>query len=554
MVVGTDISELLLQNKTEFPYETTLNTNKSEISVAPQISGKNSTASRRNSIDSRQSKDNNRSPPSDDDGTTAIESLIDDNDRKSSLTEIEITDKFRNYLLYGSVSEALEWATDNNLWGHALFLASKVDRRSHANVLMKFANKLELNDPLQTLYQLMSGRSPSSVTSVQDEKWGDWRPHLAMILANTSQKPELDRKSITTLGDSLYNRGDLFAAQFCYLMAQVGFGKYSNVNTESMLMSNSSTAIRLVLLGANHHQKCFKDFATNEAIIMTEIYEYACALNDDKFSIVDFQPFKYLLATRMLDYGMQLKALMYLEQLAMHIQRMPSKYDAPFIEKIYRLADQLKYFDPVLDRLADDLTSDDNLGGASTMEDQQWLQQLSTTLKQFNVSMCGLLQLECFCNIFFLLQVDTICPVPEIKNQIDQQFDHINQQFSELNLQYNSNNYTAPTNLQAQSSYQQDNQQSQQDYSNVTQSLPYMPTATNIGEPQPYYSGNYYDPTQQQQISTDTNVSTIDGYYQDNNSTVQQQQSADQQQYSNEQYGSYDHWNQYQQSQTNDQV
>lgn len=169
--------------------------------------------------------------------------------------------------------------------------------------------------------------------SVQDEKWGDWRPHLAMILANTSQKPELDRKSITTLGDSLYNRGDLFAAQFCYLMAQVGFGKYANVNHESVLMPNSASAIRLVLLGANHH-KLFKDFATNEAIIMTEIYEYACTLNDDKFSVVDFQPFKYLLATRMLDYGMQLKALMYLEQVAMHLQRNPTKFESSFIEKV----------------------------------------------------------------------------------------------------------------------------------------------------------------------------------------------------------------------------
>lgn len=154
-----------------------------------------------------------------------------------------------------------------------------------------------------------------------------------MILANTSPKPELDRKAITTLGDSLYNRGDLFAAQFCYLMAQVGFGRYANVNTESMLMSNSSSAIRLILLGSSHHKQ-FRDFATNEAIVMTEIYEYACTLNDDKFSIIDFQPYKYLLATRLLDYGMNLKALMYLEQIGEHIQRNPTKYEVGFIEKV----------------------------------------------------------------------------------------------------------------------------------------------------------------------------------------------------------------------------
>lgn len=192
--------------------------------------------------------------------------------------------------------------------------------------------------------QTVSGRSKtkkcSNSQSVQDDKWGDWRPHLAMILANTSQKPELDRKAITTLGDSLYNRGDLFAAQFCYLMAQVGFGKYPNVNQETGLMLSSSNAIRLILLGSSH-RKPFKDFATNEAIMMTEIYEYACALNDDSFSIVDFQPYKYLLATRLIDYGMHVRALMYLEQISYHIQRNVTKYEPEFISRVSQASRQL---------------------------------------------------------------------------------------------------------------------------------------------------------------------------------------------------------------------
>lgn len=162
MVVGTDISELLLKNKTEFPYETT-----------STHSSKNSTTSRRNSVESeskiiadvvaasRDSLDRVGSSGSNDLDT--ISSNIAPLNVKTISVE-EVTEKFRNYLLYGSVIEALEWATDNNLWGHALFLASKVDRRSHANVMMKFANKLSLNDPLQTLYQLMSGRTPNSVT------------------------------------------------------------------------------------------------------------------------------------------------------------------------------------------------------------------------------------------------------------------------------------------------------------------------------------------------------------------------------------------------------
>lgn len=158
MVVGTDISELLLKNKTEYPYEAV-----AVATISIGASSKNSTVSGRNSIDSdiRGVSSHENSPEL---SAPADSSVARSVRPKTMLSEEEITEKFRNYLLYGSITEALEWATDNNLWGHALFLASKVDRRSHANVLMKFANKLSLNDPLQTLYQLMSGRTPNSVT------------------------------------------------------------------------------------------------------------------------------------------------------------------------------------------------------------------------------------------------------------------------------------------------------------------------------------------------------------------------------------------------------
>lgn len=137
--VGSDIAELLLKNRDDFPYE--------------QLNGTKSTGSKDagDSMSDAESRD----------GSTDVLSSQSD---QPTLGEEEVTDKFRNYLLYGSLNEALEWATDNNLWGHALFLASKMDRRSHANVMIKFANKLTLSDPLQTLYQLKSGRVPLSVT------------------------------------------------------------------------------------------------------------------------------------------------------------------------------------------------------------------------------------------------------------------------------------------------------------------------------------------------------------------------------------------------------
>ncbi|XP_059619844.1 protein transport protein Sec16A isoform X2 [Phlebotomus argentipes] len=521
MVVGTDISELLMKNKTEFPYE--LDQSSASAKIA---SGRNSVQS-----DAKKSRDNS---DADVDESIDEEDVQQSTAAKSVFSPEEVTDKFRNYLLYGNVNEALDWATDNNLWGHALFLASKVDRRSHANVMMKFANKLPLNDPLQTLYQLMSLRAPSSVTSVVDEKWGDWRPHLAMIISNTSQKPELNIKAITTLGDSLYNRGDVFGAHFCYLMAQVNFGKYRNVNQDSTLMSNSSTSPRLVLLGSSPYRS-FKQFATSEAIMMTEIYEYACTLNDEKFSVTEFQPYKYILACRMIDYGMQLKALLYMEQISRHIQKDPSKYEATFIERVFAMADRLKYYDPMHDKLLDESSTDAQEG---TQDGQNWLNDLQSVLRQFN---SGVLSYESSSMQNLAQNTSTTSvptPYPQAQNvdfsktEIDEQFREINHQFNQLNLQYQADQHNQPISLDYSApvmnppvpDYQ--SQQLNDPYQNQYSSVPYG--SVDQGNPVTSMdSPNYYDPSQFGGQQNADNSSSFDYYGQQQQQQQQQQSNSE---------------------------
>ena len=77
-----------------------------------------------------------------------------------------------------------------------------MDQRTYAGVMTRFANGLAINDPLQTLYQLMSSkyvsslyllwffkmnysRIPTAMKQCGDTRWGDWRPHLAIILSNS---------------------------------------------------------------------------------------------------------------------------------------------------------------------------------------------------------------------------------------------------------------------------------------------------------------------------------------------------------------------------------
>lgn len=232
-----------------------------------------------------------------------------------------------------------------------------------------------------------------------------------MVISNPSQSNgDLDRRAIITMGnrhylrifvvqlsnrisyfvfvccfisgDTLHNRGELFGAQFCYLIAKVEFSKYSDVkNDVSMILNNTSNAVRLILLGASGYKSSFTDFAADEAIIMTEIYEYACTLANSQFSIVEFQPYKYLLGSRMLDYGFHIKTLLYMEQISLHIQKNPGRYERSFIEKVYNLADKLKYYDPVFEKHLDSL--DDEDGGAAQNNGQlQWQQDLMNLLGQ----------------------------------------------------------------------------------------------------------------------------------------------------------------------------
>ncbi|XP_010788313.1 protein transport protein Sec16A isoform X2 [Notothenia coriiceps] len=149
------------------------------------------------------------------------------------------TERFRELLLFGRKKDALEAAMKGGLWGHALLLASKMDNRTHARVMTRFANSLPINDPLQTVYQLMSGRMPASATCCGEEKWGDWRPHLAMVLSNLTHTLDLDTRTISTMGDTLASKGLIDASHFCYLMAQVGLGVYTKKSTKMVLIGSS---------------------------------------------------------------------------------------------------------------------------------------------------------------------------------------------------------------------------------------------------------------------------------------------------------------------------
>ncbi|XP_056353701.1 protein transport protein Sec16B isoform X1 [Oenanthe melanoleuca] len=250
-------------------------------------------------------------------------------------TQAQIVDKFTKLLYYGRKKEALVWAMRNQLWGHALFLSSKMDARTYSWVLTGFTSTLATNDPLQTLFQLMSGRIPQAALCCGDATWGDWRPHLAVILSNKVGDTELNHRAIVTMGDTLASKGAVEAAHFCYLMADIPFGYFG------------AKAARMALLGSSHRQ-AFSQFARTEAIQRMEIFEYCQQLRQPESFLLPFQVYKLLYASRLADHGLPAQALQYCEHISTLLLRQDPAAHPVLARQVVRLAERLKLSDPLL--------------------------------------------------------------------------------------------------------------------------------------------------------------------------------------------------------------
>ncbi|KAH0618254.1 hypothetical protein JD844_017281, partial [Phrynosoma platyrhinos] len=168
-----------------------------------------------------------------------------------------------------------------------------------------------------------------------DEKWGDWRLHLAVILSNQVGDKELNPKAIVTMGDTLAGKGSIEAAHFCYLMANVPFGHYG-VKTD-----------RMVLLGSSQSQP-FSHFARTECIQRTEILEYCQLLRCPKAFIPSFQVYKLIYASYLVDYGLTAQALHYCEGVGMVLLAQNQNMYPVLLEQVIKLAERLKLSDPRL--------------------------------------------------------------------------------------------------------------------------------------------------------------------------------------------------------------
>jgi hypothetical protein len=88
-------------------------------------------------------------------------------------------------------------------------------------------------------------------------------------------------------------------------------------------------------------------------------------------SFLASQAFKHLYAKRLAEFGMQAKALHYVEVIAGSVLEQPTSYNASFIKEVYDLGDQLKSYDPLY---------------RVELADPSWLRGLHNVIYNYSVS------------------------------------------------------------------------------------------------------------------------------------------------------------------------
>ena len=235
----------------------------------------------------------------------------------------------RSLLLAGQRKDALDLACSKSLWGHALMLASNMDESSRNYVVNRFTASLMSTDPLGTFYTLLLGRMPSSVKVDGLQRAGDWRPHLAMILANKMSK--LDNTSIVSLGEALHNQGRFNAAHLCYFLGSIHFGGYGDQDS------------KYCLFGVDQSELHVGNYPHPDFLRKMEVFEYAMSLSKQEFSLPSFQTFKFLHVLKLLEAGYVGKALKYCEQISLSVVKGPKHYTPVLLNSLVDLSIRLHH-------------------------------------------------------------------------------------------------------------------------------------------------------------------------------------------------------------------
>lgn len=242
-------------------------------------------------------------------------------------------ERLRNHLLFGDREKAVWDAVDNRLWGHAMLISSTMDRSIWKQVVQEFVRR-EVRaadgntESLAALYEIFAGNLEESIDELVPpsaraglqmvsklagqgptknalDGLNRWRETLGLVLSNRS--PE-DHRALVALGHLLVSYGRIEAAHICFIFARAS-------SPAPIFGGVDDPQASIVLLGADHRQFPTTFMLDEDAILLTEVHEFATSVLAGSAAAVlpHFQALKLRHAISLADRGQKSEALQYCE-------------------------------------------------------------------------------------------------------------------------------------------------------------------------------------------------------------------------------------------------
>ncbi|RAH63358.1 COPII coat assembly protein Sec16 [Aspergillus piperis CBS 112811] len=244
----------------------------------------------------------------------------------------QAVESIRNSLLVGEREKAVWGAVDHRLWGHAMIIASTMDKSVWKQVVQEFVRREVRSasgntESLAALYEVFAGNVEESVDELVPpsaraglqmvskvdgqgasknalDGLDSWRDTLGLVLSNRSSE---DYQALLALGRLLQSYGRTEAAHICFIFSRAAvFGGVDDPQAS------------VVLLGADHQHLSLAALQDEDSILLTEAYEYATSVlsASPKPTLPHLLAFKLVYAWSLADQGRKSEAQQYCDAIA----------------------------------------------------------------------------------------------------------------------------------------------------------------------------------------------------------------------------------------------
>ena len=275
----------------------------------------------------------------------------------------EAMEDLRKLLLHGERVKAVWHAVDNQLWAHAMLLASTLEKDVWRQVSQEFVRQEvktfgENTESLAALYQIFAGNwdesmdelvPPSARAGLQLvsktattgptrnalDGLDRWRETLTLILSNRSID---DGRALVSLGQLLAGYGRTEAAHICYIFAK----------SPALFGGPDDAQVGVALLGADHLQQPFDYGRDFDCILLTEVYDFALTVLATSSAVTvspHLQSYKLYHAMILAEHGYKSEAQQYCEMIASALNSTTKRspyYHSLLFGALENLADRLR--------------------------------------------------------------------------------------------------------------------------------------------------------------------------------------------------------------------